>query len=65
MERGQIVTRIACIVLILGAAGAGTRLRASDQSGGRADRTEMRAIEGVWLPFVTLLGRVFPCPLKG
>jgi hypothetical protein len=55
METRQIVARTAGVVLIVGAlVGAGARLQASDESGGRAARAQVRAIEGVWLPIVTI-----------
>ena len=55
METRQIVARAAGVVLIAGAlVGAGTRLHANDQLGDRAGRAHVRAIEGVWLPIVTI-----------
>jgi hypothetical protein len=55
VETRQIVARIAGVALIAVAlVGAGTRLQASGQSRDRAAREQVRKIEGVWLPIVTI-----------
>jgi hypothetical protein len=56
METRQIVASIAGFVLIVGALlSADARLQASDDSGNRASKAAVRAIEGVWLPTVTIM----------
>lgn len=55
MKTRQLVAGVAGVVLIAAALpGAGARLQASDKSRDRAARTDVRAIEGVWLPIVTI-----------
>jgi hypothetical protein len=55
METRQIVARIAGIALIAGAlVGAGTRLQATEQSEKMAAKAQIRSIEGVWLPIVSI-----------
>ena len=55
METRQIVVRTAGAVLMVGALlGGGARVQASDESGDQAAKAQARAIEGVWLPVVTI-----------
>ena len=55
METRQIVACTTGVVLVVGTLlGGGARLQASDQSGDRAAKAGARALEGVWLPTVTI-----------
>jgi hypothetical protein len=55
MDTRQIVIGAAGVVLTVGALlGGGARLQASDQSGAGAAKAQVRALEGVWLPTVTI-----------
>ena len=55
METRQIVARAAGVIVVVGALfGAGTATQANEQSGDHASKAGARAIEGVWLPIVTI-----------
>ena len=54
MNKRQVVARTAGMILMVGAVlGAGDRLQANDDSD-RAAEEQVRRIEGVWLPIVTI-----------
>ena len=55
METRQIVSRGARVIVAVAALlGAGNVAQANEPSGDRGSRTQVRAIEGVWLPIVTI-----------
>ena len=55
MKTRQIVARAAGVIVAVGALlGAGNVAQANEQSGDRALKAQARAIEGVWLPIVTI-----------
>ena len=55
MKTKQIVTRAAGVIVVVGALfGAGTVTQANEQSGHSGSKAQARAIEGVWLPIVTI-----------
>ena len=55
MKTRQIVARAAGVIVVVGALfGAGTVTQANEQSGDRESKAQARAIEGVWLPIVTI-----------
>ena len=55
METRQIVARAAGVIVVVGALfGAGTATQANEQSGDHGSKAQPRAIEGVWLPIVTI-----------
>ena len=55
MEKRQIVARAAGVIVTVGALlGAGNTAQAQEQSRSQGSKAEVRKIEGVWLPIVTI-----------
>jgi hypothetical protein len=55
MKTKQNVTRAAGVIVVVGALiGAGAVVQANEHSGDHASKAQSRAIEGVWLPIVTI-----------
>ena len=55
MKTRQIVARAAGVIVAVGALlGAGNVAQANEQSGDHGSKAQARAIEGVWLPIVTI-----------
>lgn len=55
MKSRQFVARAAGVIVAVGALlGAGNVAQANEQSGDRGAKAQARAIEGVWLPIVTI-----------